>query len=208
MEQKKFTLKPLPYAYDALEPYIDERTVTIHHDKHQKTYVDNLNKTLEGHEKLQSKSLEDILKHIDKVPKEIRQAVINNGGGVFNHEFYWDSMGPNKGGEPTGELKKAIDCAFGSFEDFKKKLVATSLAQFGSGYGWLVLNKKNKLDIVSTLNQNCPLSNEQTPLLNIDVWEHAYYLKYQNLRVDYLNNIFNLINWDAINERYLKACHK
>lgn len=208
MEQKKFTLKPLPYAYDSLEPYIDERTVTIHHDKHQQTYVDNLNKTLENHEKLQSKCLEDILKHIDKVPKEIRQAVINNGGGVFNHEFYFDGMGPNKGLEPSGKLKESMDCAFGSFEDFKKKLIAAGLGQFGSGYGWLVLNKKGKLEILSTLNQDCPLSNEQIPLLNVDVWEHAYYLKYQNKRVDYLNNFFEVINWDIVSERYLKAKSK
>ncbi|MDQ0150653.1 superoxide dismutase [Eubacterium multiforme] len=205
MEGKKFTLKPLPYAYDSLEPFIDERTVTIHHDKHQQTYVDNLNKALSKHPELFNMSLDDILKNIELIPCDIKQAVINNAGGVYNHEFYFDGIGPNKGGEPEGALKEAISNTFGSYENFKAKLKEAALGQFGSGWGWLVLNKDNKLEIISTANQNNPLSNRQTPLLTVDVWEHAYYLKYQNRRADYLDGFFELINWDVVSDRFKKA---
>ncbi len=205
MEGKKFTLKPLPYAYDSLEPFIDEKTVTIHHDKHQQTYVDNLNKALSKHPELFNMSLDDILKNVELIPEDIKQAIINNAGGVYNHEFYFDGIAPNKGGEPEGSLKEAIYNTFGSYENFKSKLKEAALGQFGSGWGWLILNKNNKLEIISTANQNNPLSNNQIPLLTVDVWEHAYYLKYQNKRADYLDCFFELINWDVISERFKKA---
>ena len=185
--EKRFTLKQLPYDYDALEPVIDKKTVMIHHDKHQQTYVDNLNKALDKHPELFNMSLVDIIKNLDDIPKDIEQAVINNAGGVFNHEFYWDSLTSNKNKIPTGELKKAID------------------NQFGSGWAWLVLNENKELEIMSTPNQNNPMSLGKTPLLTIDVWEHAYYLKYQNKRADYVVNFFNIINWDVVSERFEKA---
>ncbi len=203
--EKRFTLKPLPYAYDALEPFIDERTVMIHHDKHQQTYVDNLNKALEKYPQFFNYSLEEILKNLDEIPEDIKQAVTNNAGGVYNHEFYWDGMGPNKGGVPKGELKRAIDATFGSYANFVAQLKKASLDRFGSGWGWLVLNENNRLEITSTLNQNNPMSSGQTPLLAIDVWEHAYYLKYQNRRADYVTNIFNLIDWDVITDRFNRS---
>lgn len=201
----KFLLKPLGYSHDFLEPYIDEETVKFHHDKHQQTYTDNLNKALENYPKFFQCSLVEILKNLDKIPEVSRQAVINNSGGVYNHEFYWESIGPNKGGEPKGLLKESIINTFGSFENFKRDLKAASLGQFGSGWGWLVLDKSKNLKITSTPNQICPISNNEIPLLNIDVWEHAYYLKYQNRRADYIENFFNLINWDKVEERYNSA---
>lgn len=203
--EKRFTLKPLPYAYDALEPFIDERTVMIHHDKHQQTYVDNLNKALEKHPRFFNFSLEEILKNLNEIPEDIEQAVINNAGGVYNHEFYWDGMGHNKGGVPTGELKRAIDFTFGSYANFIVKLKEAALGQFGSGWAWLVLNRNKELEITSTPNQNNPMSLGQTPLLAVDVWEHSYYLKYQNKRADYVTNFFNLINWDVVSDRFNKA---
>lgn len=203
--EKRFTLKPLPYSYDALEPVIDERTVMIHHDKHQQTYVDNLNKALEKYPRFFNFSVEEILKNLDEIPEDIRQAVINNAGGVYNHEFYWDGIGPNKGGVPTGDLKMEIDKIFGSYANCIAKLKAAALGQFGSGWAWLVLNENKELEITSTPNQICPVSTDQTPLLTIDVWEHAYYLKYQNRRADYVTNFFELINWDVVSDRFNKA---
>lgn len=205
MEQKKFTLKPLPFAYDALEPYIDEETVTIHHDNHQQTYVNNLNKALDKHPELFNMTLVEILKNLDKIPQDIHEAVVNNAGGVFNHEFYWDGVGPNKGGEPTGPLKDAMDATFGSYQNFKTQIKEAATTQFGSGYGWLVLDANNKLKITKTANQICPLSNNETPLLNVDVWEHAYYLKYQYRRPEYVDSFFELINWDAVSARFKSA---
>ena len=205
MEGNKFTLKPLPYAYDSLEPYIDEKTLHFHHDKHQQTYVDNLNKALDKHPELFKMSLVEILENLDDIPEDINQTVVNNAGGVFNHEFYWDGMAPNKGGEPTGNIKDAILNTFGSYENFKTEFKNAALTQFGSGWAWLVLDQNNKLKITKTPNQNCPISLNEKPLLTVDVWEHAYYLKYQNKRPDYVDSFFEVINWDAVNDRFKKS---
>ena len=200
-----FELPNLPYAYDALEPNIDKQTMEIHHDKHQQTYVNNLNNALDKHPEFFKMSLVEILKNLDDIPEDINQAVVNNAGGVFNHEFYWDGLAPNKGGEPTGNIKDAICKTFGSYEDFKTKFKEAATTQFGSGYAWLVLDENNKLKITKTPNQNCPISLNEKPLLTIDVWEHAYYLKHQNKRPDYVDCFFELINWDMVDERFKKA---
>lgn len=201
---KIFTLKPLAYEYDALEPFIDELTVKIHHDKHQQAYVNNLNKTIERYPILFDYSLEKLLTNSNKLPESIKQAVINNAGGIYNHEFYWDGMGIDRGTHPTGNLKLAIDLKFGSYISFITKLKEVALNHFGSGWAWLVINKNKELEIISTVNQNNPISSDQIPLLAIDIWEHAYYLKYQNRRANYLTNIFNLINWNIISDRFNK----
>lgn len=202
LETNKFTLMPLPYAYDALEPYMDKETVTIHHDKHHAAYVDNLNKALANYPELYSKGLEGLLTNLDSLPKDIKQSVINNGGGVYNHNFFWTIMAPEQAGVPGGKLAMAIDRDFGSFNDFKVKFKEAALGRFGSGWAWLVSDKEGKLSIISTANQDCPISQGLTPIITIDVWEHAYYLKYQNKRGEYIDNWWNLVNWKQAENNY------
>lgn len=199
---EKFKLEPLPYSYDALEPFIDKETMKIHHDKHHQTYVDNLNKALSTNPEYYSKDLTWILTNLDSVPKEIKQNVINNAGGVYNHNFFWTVLAPKSGGTPTGELSKAINRDFGSFDNFKAEFKKAALGQFGSGWAWLVSDKDGKLSIISTSNQDSPISKGLKPLLTIDVWEHAYYLKYQNKRADYIDNMWNIINWPQVEKYY------
>ena len=196
-----FQLIPLSYAYDALEPFVDELTMHIHHDKHHAAYVTNLNAALEKHPELGDKSLEALLSDLNAVPEDIRTAVRNHGGGVWNHNLYWEIMGPKAGGEPEGDLAQAIQVEFGTFADFKTQFEKGSMGRFGSGWAWLV-RKAGKLSIISTANQDNPLSEGMTPLLTLDVWEHAYYLKYQNRRAEYVSNWWNVVNWQAVASRY------
>jgi Fe-Mn family superoxide dismutase len=200
-----YQLAPLPYAYDALEPHLDTRTLEIHHDKHHATYLTNLNKALENLPELQAKAPEELLKDLNAIPESIRTAVRNSGGGFVNHNFYWESMAPKAGGEPTGELAQAIQATFGNFAAFQEKFSTTTVARFGSGWGWLSLDKEGKLFIHSTANQDSPLSEGLIPLVTCDVWEHAYYLKYQNRRADYVTAWWNLVNWEKVAERYAAA---
>ncbi len=195
------TLPALPYAHDALEPHIDAQTMEIHHGKHHQGYVNNLNAALEGHDDLANLDVEALLRNINQVPEDIRQAVINNGGGHANHSLFWSIMSPN-GGEPGGEIAAAITSTFGSLEAAKEQFVAAATTRFGSGWGWLVLGD-NGLEIYSTGNQDSPLMQGHVPLLGIDVWEHAYYLKYQNLRPAYVEAWGNVINWTRVNELYV-----
>jgi len=197
-----FTVPPLPYDYSALEPYIDTQTMQIHHDKHHAAYVNNLNAALESHANLQSQSIEDILRNINEVPEAVRQAVINNGGGHANHTMFWEIMGPNGGGEPSGALANAINQAFGDFNSLKAKINDAGVKRFGSGWSWLVLDKSGALQVISTANQDSPIMQGHTPLLGVDVWEHAYYLKYQNLRPKYLEAWWNTVNWEAVAKRF------
>jgi Fe-Mn family superoxide dismutase len=199
-----FTLPPLPYPADALEPSIDKMTMEIHHDRHHKAYVDNLNKALEGHAALQSKSIEQLLREINQVPENIRQAVINNGGGHANHTLFWEIMGPKAGGQPTGPVEAAIRSAFGDFASFKTKLKEAAIGRFGSGWAWLILSGGTP-QIINTANQDSPYMHNQTPILGIDVWEHAYYLKYQNKRADYIDAWWNVVNWNAVAKRFADA---
>ncbi|HVJ07116.1 MAG TPA: superoxide dismutase [Acidisarcina sp.] len=199
-----YELAPLPYDYAALEPYIDEATMKLHHDKHHQTYVTNLNAAIEKHPELASKTAEDLLKNLSAIPEDIRTAVRNNGGGHVNHTMFWALMKPKGGGDPTGKIADQIKKDFGAFEDFKKQFNETTAKQFGSGWGWLVF-EGGKLKIVTTPNQDSPLSNGLYPVLGNDVWEHAYYLKYQNRRADYLAAWWNTVNWDEINKRLQKA---
>jgi Fe-Mn family superoxide dismutase len=192
---------PLPYDYNALEPHIDEQTMRIHHDKHHAAYVTNLNAALEKHPDLQKKSIEDLLKSINSVPEDIRAAVRNNGGGHANHTMFWEIMGPAKGGAPSGALGDAIKSSFGDFETFKKQMNDAGVKRFGSGWAWLI-DAGGKLVIESTANQDSPIMEGKKPILGIDVWEHAYYLKYQNRRPDYLAAWWNVVNWDAIAKRF------
>lgn len=196
-----FKLPELPYAFDALEPHIDARTMEIHHGKHHAAYTNNLNAALEKHPQLQGKSIEELLGDIDSVPEDIRTAVRNNGGGYHNHALFWQIMGPNGGGEPTGELADAIRSAFGSFDELKQKVNAAATGQFGSGWGWLVV-ADGKLQVYATPNQDSPLMKGHRPVLGVDVWEHAYYLNYQNRRPDYLAAWWNTLNWDEVARRY------
>ena len=198
------TLPALPYAPSALEPNIDAPTMEIHHGRHHKTYVDNLNKALESHADLASKSIEDLLRDIKSVPEAIRQAVINNGGGHHNHALFWTIMGPGGGGEPTGAIADAIKSAFGDFASLKAKVKENALGQFGSGWSWVVWDG-SKLVAVKKPNQDSPLMDGHVPILGIDVWEHAYYLKYQNKRADYVDAWWGTLNWQAINERLANA---
>ncbi len=200
-----FELPPLPYPANALEPNIDARTMEIHHDKHHNGYVTNLNKALEGHADLQGKSLEQLLASLDSVPEAIRTAVRNNGGGHANHSLFWQIMGPNKGGAPSGELASAINSAFGSFDSFKEKFAAAAAGRFGSGWAWLIVEPGGGLSISSTPNQDTPLMESKTPVLGLDVWEHAYYLNYQNRRPDYIAAFWNVVNWDEVAKRYAAA---
>jgi superoxide dismutase, Fe-Mn family len=196
-----FKLPDLPYAANALEPHIDAKTMEIHHGKHHAAYTNKLNEALEKHSNLQSKSIEDLLRGIDSIPEDIRTAVRNNGGGYANHAMFWEIMGPNGGGEPTGALADAISKKFGSFGDFKKKVNAAGAGQFGSGWAWLVVGDGG-VDVYSTANQDSPLMKGHRPILGVDVWEHAYYLNYQNRRPDYLEAWWNTLNWDEIGKRY------
>lgn len=199
-----FELPALPYATDALEPHIDKQTMEIHHGKHHQAYVTNLNKALEGKPEA-SQSIEEIIKNISKFPVAVR----NNGGGHYNHSLFWEVIGPNKGGEPTGELADAINAAFGSFADFKTKFAEAGATRFGSGWAWLSVGADKKLVVSSTPNQDNPLMDiaevKGTPILGMDVWEHAYYLKYQNRRPDYIAAFWNVVNWDAVADRFKKA---
>jgi Fe-Mn family superoxide dismutase len=196
-----FELPKLPYAEDALEPYIDAQTMNIHHTKHHQTYITNLNAAIEKHPELAAKSLEDLLSDLNAVPEDIRTAVRNHGGGTWNHNLFWEIMGPKMGGSPSGELTKTLEAAFGSFDTFKADFEKAANTRFGSGWAWLV-KKGDGLAIVSTANQDNPLSDGSTPILGLDVWEHAYYLKYQNRRAEYVSNWWNVVNWEAVAARY------
>ncbi len=195
----------LPYAYNALEPYIDEQTMHLHHDKHHAAYVSKLNAAIEKHPELGSKSPEDLLRNLNAVPEDVRTMVRNNGGGHVNHTMFWQIMGPKKGGNPTGAVGDAINKTFGSFDAFKEKFETAGANQFGSGWVWLVRTKSGEFKVTSTPNQDNPMSNGEFPVMGNDVWEHAYYLKYQNRRPDYLKAWWNVVNWDEINKRFSQA---
>mgnify|MGYP005845920329 CR=1 FL=1 len=197
-----FQLPPLPYAYDALEPYIDAQTMTLHHDKHHAAYVNNLNAALEKHPELGSKSLEELLADLNAVPEDIRMVVRNHGGGTLNHNLFWVMMAPKAGGEPKGSLATAIEAAFGNFAAFKEAFEKAAMGRFGSGWAWLNRRSDGSLSINSTANQDTPISEGLFPLLGIDVWEHAYYLKYQNRRNEYIANWWNVVNWDEVARRF------
>jgi len=199
----KYELPSLPYAHDALEPHIDAKTMEIHHGRHHATYVNNLNAALEGHD-VGNKSVEELISNLEALPESIRTAVRNNGGGHANHTLFWQILSPNGGGAPTGELAQAINDTFGSFENFQAKFADAATKRFGSGWAWLVV-KNGKLEVTSTPNQDSPLMEGATPILGLDVWEHAYYLKYQNKRPDYVKAFWNIVNWDEVNKRYLAA---
>jgi len=196
-----FELPKLPYAVDALEPYIDAQTMTIHHDKHHAAYVTNLNGAMEKHPELGGKSLESLLHDLNAVPEDIRMVVRNHGGGTWNHSMFWEIMGPKAGGAPKGDLAKAIETAFKSFDNFKVEFEKAANTRFGSGWAWLI-KKGNGLAVVSSANQDNPMSDGNTPIMGIDVWEHAYYLKYQNRRAEYVTNWWNVLNWDAVTSRF------
>ncbi len=197
-------LPPLPYAFDALEPYIDTMTMQIHHGKHHAAYIANLNKAIEG-TGFEDMPVEELLAKLDSVPEKIRTTVRNNGGGFINHNLFWTIMAPNAGGAPSGELAAAIDQAFGSFEAFKEKLSTAAATRFGSGWAWLVVKADGSLDVYSTANQDSPVMSGDTPILGLDVWEHAYYLKYQNRRPEYITNFFNVINWAQVAANFAAA---
>jgi len=198
-----FKLPELKYPYNALEPHIDALTMEIHYSKHHKGYVDNLNKALEGYSEFQQMSIEEILKSIDELPEDIRTAVRNNGGGHYNHTLFWDIMSPEGGGKPEGELARKIDEDLGGFDKFKEEFKKAALGRFGSGWAWLIFND-GKLEIVSTPNQDNPISDGKQPILGIDVWEHAYYLKYKNMRADYIDAWWNVVDWKKVSEIYDK----
>ena len=200
-----YTLPQLPYPNNALEPHIDARTMEIHHTKHHQAYINNVNNALKGKVDLESKSVEDLISNLNAVPEDIRNVVRNNGGGHANHSFFWSIMGPNKGGEPKGEIAEAITKELGGFAALKEKFAAAATSRFGSGWAWLSLTKDGKLEVSSTANQDSPLMEGKTPLLGVDVWEHAYYLNYQNRRPDYVAAFWNVVNWDEVNKRYLAA---
>ncbi|MCC9087808.1 MULTISPECIES: superoxide dismutase SodA [Bacillus] len=199
-----FKLPELPYAYDALEPHIDKETMTIHHTKHHNTYVTNLNKAIEGVSALEDQSIDELVANLNSVPENIRTAVRNNGGGHANHSLFWTLLSPNGGGAPTGELADAIEKELGGFEKFKSDFAAAAAGRFGSGWAWLVVNN-GKLEITSTPNQDSPLTEGKTPILGLDVWEHAYYLNYQNRRPDYISAFWNVVNWDEVARLYSEA---
>jgi len=197
-----FQLPPLPYDFGALEPHIDAQTMEIHHDRHHQAYLNNLNAALEKHPELGSKTIEELLGDLKAVPEDIRTAVRNHGGGHANHSFFWEIMGPGGGGDPTGAVGDAIHSAFGDFATFKDTLTKAAVGQFGSGWGWLVKDGSGKLQVVGRPNQDSPLMDGLTPVLGVDVWEHAYYLKYQNKRPDYVAAWWNTINWDEVAKRF------
>ncbi|EUC77103.1 MULTISPECIES: superoxide dismutase [Streptococcus] len=196
-------LPDLPYAYDALEPYIDEETMHLHHDKHHNTYVNNVNAALAKHPEI-GEDLEQLLSDVETIPADIRQAVINNGGGHLNHALFWELITPEKT-EPSAALAADLEATFGSFEDFKAAFTTAATSRFGSGWAWLVVNPDGKLEVTSTANQDTPISEGKTPILGIDVWEHAYYVKYRNVRPDYIKAFFSVINWNKVNELYVAA---
>ncbi|OLO26949.1 superoxide dismutase [Alkalihalophilus pseudofirmus] len=200
----KYELPALPYAANALEPHIDEQTMNIHHGKHHNTYVTNLNNALEGQDELSSKSIEDLISNLDAIPENIRTAVRNNGGGHANHSLFWTLLSPNGGGEPTGDLAAAINSKFGSLDSFKEEFAKAGATRFGSGWAWLVVNN-GELEVMSTANQDSPIMEGKTPILGLDVWEHAYYLNYQNRRPDYINAFWNVVNWDEVAKLYSQA---
>ncbi|HVB61258.1 MAG TPA: superoxide dismutase [Ktedonobacteraceae bacterium] len=197
-----YEVPALAYAYNALEPYIDEETMHLHHDKHHVAYVTNLNNALKGHDDLASLSIENLIRRINEVPENIRTAVRNNGGGHINHSMFWEIMGPHAGGSPSGALASAIDQTFGSFDAFKAAVNDAGAKRFGSGWAWLVVGKDGKLQVTSTANQDSPFMEGLYPVLGVDVWEHAYYLKYQNRRPEYLAAWWNVVNWDAVAQRF------
>jgi Fe-Mn family superoxide dismutase len=203
-ENMAYSLPPLPYPNNALEPSIDAMTMEIHHDRHHKTYVDNLNKALESHANLQNKPIEQLLRDINQVPEAIRTAVRNNGGGHANHSMFWEIMSKGAGGKPSGPVEEAIRSAFGDFATFQQKIKEAALGRFGSGWAWLV-SAGGKLQVISTANQDSPYIEGQFPILGIDVWEHAYYLKYQNKRADYIDAWWNVVNWNAVAKRLAEA---
>ncbi|WP_419959014.1 superoxide dismutase [Psychrobacillus sp. BM2] len=196
-----YELPELPYAYDALEPHIDKETMNIHHTKHHNTYVTNVNNALADHSDLQDKSVEELIANLDAVPEAIRTAVRNNGGGHANHSLFWQILSPNGGGNPTGELASAIDAKFGSFDAFKEEFAKAATTRFGSGWAWLSV-ANGELEVSSTANQDSPIMEGKTPLLGLDVWEHAYYLNYQNRRPDYIGSFWNVVNWDEVSKRF------
>jgi superoxide dismutase, Fe-Mn family len=200
-----YELPPLPYDYSALEPYIDTQTMQLHHDKHHQAYVTNANNALQGHDQLAAMSVDDLLRNINQVPENIRTALRNNAGGHSNHSMFWTIMKPSGGGEPTGELASAIQQAFGSFDAFKSAFNDAGTKRFGSGWAWLVLDSSGKLQVISTANQDSPLMDGLYPVMGNDVWEHAYYLKYQNRRPEYLNAWWNVVNWDEVARRYAQG---
>jgi Fe-Mn family superoxide dismutase len=200
-----FELPPLPYPEDALEPHIDARTMSIHHDKHHAGYTNNLNNALAGQPELASKSIVELLGDLDSLPASIQTAVRNNGGGYANHALFWRTMGPGGSGQPSSDLAAAIDEAFGSFDSFKEAFSKAGATRFGSGWAWLYVGGDGNLAVTSTPNQDTPLMNGDTPILGLDVWEHAYYLNYQNRRPDYISSWWNVVNWDAVAENYAKA---
>ncbi|MBI4163840.1 MAG: superoxide dismutase [Candidatus Aenigmarchaeota archaeon] len=200
-------LPKLPYDYNALEPHIDAKTMEIHHSKHHQAYVNNLNASLKDHPDLQNKTVEDLIKNLNSVPEAIRNAVRNSGGGHLNHTFFWQVMGPGKGGEPSGELLEKIKSSFESFDKFKEKFSAAGVSRFGSGWAWLTVDKTGKLAIESTANQDNPLTESTVAILGVDVWEHAYYLKFQNRRADYLATWWNVVNWDQVAHNLKSAKH-
>jgi Fe-Mn family superoxide dismutase len=199
-----FSLPDLPYSYEALEPYIDKETMMLHHDKHHATYIKNLNDVLTGYDEFSTKTIEEILVALDKLPEEIRTKVRNNGGGHFNHSFFWQIMGQNPVKEPTNSLKDAINTTFGSFESFKEKFTTAGTGRFGSGWVWLTASKDG-LSISDTPNQDSPIMEGKWPILGLDVWEHAYYLKYKNLRADYISSWWNVVSWTKVEENFLKV---
>ncbi|MFJ7826798.1 superoxide dismutase [Psychrobacillus sp. NPDC096623] len=199
-----YELPELPYAYDALEPHIDKETMNIHHTKHHNTYVTNVNNALADHSDLQEKSVEELIANLDAVPEAIRTAVRNNGGGHANHSLFWQILSPNGGGNPTGDLATAIDAKFGSFDAFKEEFAKAATTRFGSGWAWLSV-ANGELEVSSTANQDSPIMEGKTPLLGLDVWEHAYYLNYQNRRPDYIGSFWNVVNWDEVSKRFAAA---
>lgn len=199
-----FTLPDLPYSYDALEPHIDAKTMEIHHSKHHQTYVTKANDALKGHP-MADRPVEEVLKNIDSIGADIKQAVINNAGGHANHSLFWQILSPNGGGQPKGSVAEAINSTFGTFDDFKEKFTSAGLTRFGSGWAWLVVNRNGKIEVKSTLNQDSPLMDGQIPILGLDVWEHAYYLNYQNRRPDYIAAFWNVVNWDKVEEKFRNA---
>ena len=200
-----YELPPLPYPFDALEPHIDAKTMEIHHDKHHQTYVTNANNALKDYPQLAAKPVEELIADLSAVPEAIRAAVRNNAGGHANHSFFWLILGPNAGGSPKGKLADAINSAFGGLDQFKEKFQAAGAGRFGSGWAWLVINKAGSLEISSTPNQDSPIMEGIKPVFGVDVWEHAYYLKYQNRRPDYLKAVWNVVNWDAVGKRFEAA---
>lgn len=202
---EEFTLPPLPYAYDALNPYINTETMTLHHDKHHAAYIKNLNEAIAVHPELKGKSVEELLLNLDTIPEDIQTTVRNNGGGHANHTMFWSIMTPDSPGKPTGAISKAIDATFGDFETFQEEFNTAGKDRFGSGWAWLLMNGDGKLEVASTANQDSPLMQGKYPIMGNDVWEHAYYLKYKNKRTDYLDAWWNVVNWDEVNNRFQQA---